>query len=172
MSWLQNLHMLGAGGSRPQHLWNLHWEIAMHEKNVGGQKWAVYAYDNILDAPKAGDASNITAKISIDGATASALGDVNPVELESGYYVFDLTQAETNGDMLVIIPVSATSNIIVIGSPASSFTTEDPVTNVTTGLTTQGYTAARAPNLDNMDKKITTAQSELTTTMTQPATIP
>ena len=48
--------------------------------------------------------------------------DTNPTALEDGFYYFDLTQAETNGDMILIAPVSSTGDIQVIGCPAVIFT--------------------------------------------------
>lgn len=84
-------------------------------KNIANQKLAVYAYDTDADAPETGDAANITCELSIDGGASSALGDTNPTELDTtdhpGIYIFDLTQAETNGDMLIFSPVSSTANI-------------------------------------------------------------
>jgi len=100
-------------------------------KNIASQKWIVFAYNVTTGLPETGDAANITAEISIDGAAGSATNDVNPTELEDGYYVFDLTQAETNGDLLTILPESTTSNIVVIGAPATAYTREEtPDVNV------------------------------------------
>lgn len=90
----------------------------MLQKNVASQKWLVFAFDLTTNAPETGDAANITAKIRKDFGSATAVTDTNPTELESGYYEFDLTQAETNANVLDLIPVSATSNIQVIGCPA------------------------------------------------------
>ena len=84
-------------------------------KNVASQKVAVYAWDNAAGAAKTGDAANITAQISIDGAACAATDDTNPTELDAtdapGTYIFDMTQAETNGSLIVIQAVSATSDI-------------------------------------------------------------
>tara|TARA_Y100001963_G_scaffold160054_1_gene267462 strand:- start:1759 stop:3141 length:1383 start_codon:yes stop_codon:yes gene_type:complete len=90
-------------------------------KNVASQKVSVYAYDPTTtagsDPSKTGDAANITAQISLDGAASAATNHTNPTELEAtdqkGIYVFDLTQAETNADMIVISAVSSTSNILL-----------------------------------------------------------
>lgn len=90
-------------------------------KNVASQKLAVYAYDGTTaagsDASKTGDAANITARISKDGGASAATNDVNPTELDStnhkGIYIFDLTQAETNANMIVVTPDSSTSNILL-----------------------------------------------------------
>ena len=88
-------------------------------KNVSGQKWIVYAYTISTGVALEGDAANITAKISKDGAAGSATNDTNPTELENGFYVFDLTTAETNADLVLIMPESSTSGVDVIGAPAS-----------------------------------------------------
>lgn len=92
------------------------------QKNVASQKWTVFAFDETDNTAKTGDAANITATISIDGATAGTVIDTNPVEHSVGYYVFDISQAESNGDMLTIIPVSTTTSISVIGVPGSVVT--------------------------------------------------
>jgi len=84
-------------------------------KNVASQKVAVFAWDTNSDAEKTGDAANITAVVSKDGAAVAAVGDTNPSELDAtnapGIYVFDLTQAETNADMVILFAKSATANV-------------------------------------------------------------
>ncbi len=86
-------------------------------KNVASQKVAVFAWDNAAGAAKTGDAANISAQISKDGAATAATNDVAPTELDSvdapGVYLFDTTQAETNANLVVIAPVSATSDIVL-----------------------------------------------------------
>lgn len=86
-------------------------------KNVASQKLAVYAWDSINDSGKTADAANITAQISLDGAATAATNDANPTELDAtdapGIYIFDLTQAETNADMIVLSAVSATADILI-----------------------------------------------------------
>lgn len=97
-------------------------------RNVAGQKLAVYAWDDTTsagtDPAKTGDAANTTAEISLDGGVSAATNDANPTELEAtdhpGVYVFDLTQAETNADMIVVTPVSVTANILL--EPIQVFT--------------------------------------------------
>jgi hypothetical protein len=93
------------------------------EKNVASQKWIVFAFDRTDNTPKTGDAANITANLRIDGGAANPVDDVNPTELEDGYYVFDITQAESNGDLIVICPASSTGDIQVIGVPGAVYTT-------------------------------------------------
>jgi len=95
------------------------------EKNTSG-KWVVYAFQSEAGTnpgqPVTGDAANITANIRIDGGAANAVDDTNPTELEDGYYVFDVTAAETNGDLLLIAPASSTANVNVIGVPGAVYT--------------------------------------------------
>jgi len=93
------------------------------QKNIASQKWRVFAFDRTTNAPLTGNAANITAKISKDFGTANATNDTNPTEVEDGYYEFDLTQAETNANDLLILPESATANIVVVGCPARIATT-------------------------------------------------
>jgi hypothetical protein len=86
-------------------------------KNVASQKVAVYAYDTSGGAPKTGDAANITAQVSKDGGACAASSDTNPTELDStnapGVYLFDLTAAETNCDLLVLSADSATADVVI-----------------------------------------------------------
>jgi hypothetical protein len=93
-------------------------------KNVASQKIGVYAYDTAADGPKTGDAANITAQISKDFGAAAATNDTNPTELDAtdhpGVYVFDLTQAETDADNVLLSAVSATGDIVL--DPIQVFT--------------------------------------------------
>lgn len=92
------------------------------QKNVASQYWIVFAFDRTDNTPKTGDASNITGNLRIDGGSANGIDDTNPTELEDGYYIFGLTQAETNGDLIVICPASSTGDIQVIGCPMATWT--------------------------------------------------
>ena len=97
------------------------------QKNVAGQRWIVYAYEDEGGTnpgePVTGDAVNITANLRIDGGAANAVDDTNPTELEDGFYYFDITQAESNGELIVICPASSTANVNVVGAPATIYTT-------------------------------------------------
>jgi len=93
------------------------------QKNVSSQKWIVFAFDETDNTAKTGDAANITANLRIDGAAANAVDDTNPTELEDGYYIFDITNTESNGDSIVICPASTTADIQVIGCPMALWTT-------------------------------------------------
>lgn len=92
-------------------------------KNLTGQRWTVFAFDATTGLPETGDAANITANLRLDGGAANAVDDTNPTELEDGYYIFDLTQAETNADHIIICPQSSTTDIVVIGVPGAVWTT-------------------------------------------------
>lgn len=92
------------------------------QKNVSGQKVRVFAFDRTDNTPKTGDAANITGKVAKDWAAAAAITDTNPTEVEDGYYLFDLTQAETNADVLDFYPESSTADVQVIAVPGTVFT--------------------------------------------------
>ena len=99
-------------------------------KNVASQKWVVFAFDATNNTPKTGDANQITGSIWIDGVE-NAIDDTNPTELAHGYYAFDIAQAETNGDYLLMEAVSSTGDIVVVGVPGAVFTTA-PASNTLT----------------------------------------
>lgn len=95
-------------------------------KNVSGQKLTVFAFDATTNLPKTGDAANITAYRDLDDGGVTVLGDTSATEKDAtnakGYYIFDLTQAETNGDKILFSAKSSTSNIVVIAVPAIVYT--------------------------------------------------
>ena len=88
------------------------------KKNTAGQKWRVFAFTRSTGAPVTSGAAAITAKLSKDYGAAVALTDTTPTETEDGYYLFDLTQAETNADDFDLYPESTTSGVQVIACPA------------------------------------------------------
>ena len=59
------------------------------QKNISGQKWMVFAFNTTDNTVVTGDAANITGKIRKDYGSATAITDVNPTEIEDGYYEFD-----------------------------------------------------------------------------------
>lgn len=95
------------------------------QKNVAGQKWIVYAWNITTHAPVTGDAANITANLRLDGGGADATDDVNPTELEDGYYIFDISRAESNADLILISPASSTGSVQVDGVPKSVWTNQN-----------------------------------------------
>lgn len=92
------------------------------QKNVASQKWTIFAFDRTDNSAKTGDLGQITGSIWIDGVE-NVIGDTNPTELAHGYYEFDIDQAETNGDYLVMDAVSSTGSIQVVGAPMAVWTT-------------------------------------------------
>lgn len=94
-------------------------------KNVASQKFYVRAFADAGHAsldpgePVTGDAAQITAKIGLDYAAASATNDTNPTEIEDGIYAFDLTQAETNADVVLLLPESSTAGVQVVALPSN-----------------------------------------------------
>lgn len=92
------------------------------QKNVASQKWTVFAFDRTDNTAKTGDSGNITGSVWGDGVE-NVIGDSNPTELAHGLYEFDVDQAETNYDYIVMDAVSGTSNIQVVGCPAALWTT-------------------------------------------------
>lgn len=74
----------------------------------------VFAFNHNTAHPQTGDAANITCKVSLDGAAAVALADTNPTEMEDGFYLFNVTAAESNGVTADFFPESTTNNVQVI----------------------------------------------------------
>ena len=112
------------------------------------QKWMVFAFDETDGTPvTAITLSNLTGKISKDGADAVALSTAAADnELEAGYYTFTLTEAETDADQLTIIGACSTpANTQVVGSPATEHTFNHVVSG---GCTTGGTTATVETTLD------------------------
>lgn len=89
-------------------------------KNTASQKIALFAQDMATGLPKTGDAANLTAYISKDHGAVAALTDTSAAELDAdyakGWYVFDLAQAETNAEVLLITAISTTSDVNVAGA--------------------------------------------------------
>lgn len=98
----------------------------MFYKNTASQKLYVYAYTPADGLPKTGDAAQITAYVGKDYGAATVLGDTTATEVDAtnapGFYLFDLTQAETNADVLHFSGKSSTSGVKVLGAPAVVFT--------------------------------------------------
>jgi hypothetical protein len=84
-------------------------------KNVANQKIVFYAHDLAANTPKTGDAANLTAYVSKDGGAPVARAATSATELDAvfakGVYAFDVTAAESNGDVLVFSANSATANV-------------------------------------------------------------
>lgn len=88
-------------------------------KNVASQKVEVFCFDYSTGAPKTGDAANLTLYVSKDGGTVTALTDTSATELSStnapGWYSFDVSQTESNADVLLFSGKSSTANATIVG---------------------------------------------------------
>jgi hypothetical protein len=115
------------------------------QKNVTGQKFIVFAFDSTANTPKTGDAAQITCYISKDFGSVTQTTDTSATEMDStnakGYYLFDATQGETNADIILVSGKSSTSNIVVVGAPATIFTT--PANFTTTSISSTGGIATQ-----------------------------
>lgn len=80
-------------------------------RDVAGQAVIVYAYNELTDLAHVGGEAFITATIDIDGAGFAPTDDVNPTALGGGLYQFNLTQDETDGVNISIIPVSSDAEV-------------------------------------------------------------
>lgn len=83
-------------------------------KNTADQKIRVFSFNYSTGSPVLGDAANMSCKISKDYSVPTPLNDTTPVEVEDGYYYFDLTQEETNADIIDFYPESTTPNASII----------------------------------------------------------
>jgi hypothetical protein len=140
------------------------------QKNTA-TKWIVFAWTTATNLPKTGDAAQITGSVRIDGGADNAIDDTNPAELAGGYYVFDITAAECNGDNIVIIPASSTAGVQVIGVPGAVWTNPAYSANgnvkaslveiLTTALTetSAGYLSAGVKKLFDVATPVLTAAS-------------
>lgn len=88
-------------------------------KNVSGQNVALFALDTATGTPKTGDAANITPYLSKDGGSVTALTDSSATEMSStnapGWYLFDVSQTESNADNLLFTGKSTTADVVILG---------------------------------------------------------
>lgn len=101
------------------------------------QKLIVVAFG--ADGPVTGEAANITCDHWLDGVAQGALADTNPTEIGDGFYAFDVSAAESNGDALHYLPACSTSGVGVAiwpgHYPAPVTTAADATGSVTGGVT-------------------------------------
>lgn len=140
-------------------------------------KLAVYAYNQTTGAAVTGDAVNISARISKDGAASAATNDAAPTELDAtnhpGIYIFDLTATECDAYMAVFKIASSTANVVVdpvvvdfeqapfpvvtvaadAGNTATTFKTD--LTDTTNDFWKDAYFAFFTGSLKGQVKKIT-----------------
>lgn len=70
------------------------------EKNVAVTKMGIKMIDSTTHAPAT--EKTVTIQASLDGAAFADITDVNPAEIGSGWYEFDLTQAEMNYNSIIL----------------------------------------------------------------------
>ena len=84
-------------------------------KNVASQKAVLLFIDTATNVPKTGDAANLTAYVSKDDGAVTVLADITATEVDAtnapGLYSFDLSQAETNADKLLLSAKSSTAGV-------------------------------------------------------------
>lgn len=117
------------------------------QKNTAGQKLLVYAYNAFSGEPVTGDAGNITAYISKDGADGVATDDTNPTAVVNmnGWYAFDLAQAETNCNNGVVNASSTTADVLIRPVEFSCLTQLDTInTNIASILAVAGMYEVRS----------------------------
>jgi hypothetical protein len=85
------------------------------------QNWTIFCFSATDNFVRVGEAANITGSVWIDGVE-NVIDDTNPTELANGYYVFDITQVESNGENISIDPSITTADIQCIGCPMALWT--------------------------------------------------
>lgn len=80
-------------------------------KNTGGQGLYLFAYDTAANAPKTGDAANITGRVSKDGGAEAATTTAHPDEVGHGIYWQPLEQAETAANAVALTWSSTTAGV-------------------------------------------------------------
>ena len=120
-------------------------------KNQASQKIALFAFTTATGAPKTGDAANLTAYVSKDYGSVTVLGDTSATEMDAtnapGWYLFDLTQAESNGDELLFTGKSATSGVTVVGRPVTTV----PIRFTTLAIDAAGLADANTVKIEGAD---------------------
>ena len=122
-------------------------------KNTASQGVYLFLIDSSTGAGKTGDASNISATISLDGGATSASSN-SVSEIGGGVYTLTLTQGETNADRVAIIPSSSTAS--VVGSPIIAYTTGGAVPAAAAGASTG---LALTSSVDDVETKIDTVDT-------------
>lgn len=99
-------------------------------KNTSNQRVYFRAVDSATGTYKTGDAANLTAYVSKDYGSLTALTDTSATELSStnapGVYWFDVSQSETNADHLLFTCTSSTSGVALIPDAGANGPTVPP----------------------------------------------
>lgn len=120
-------------------------------KNQASQKIALFAFTTATGAPKTGDAANLTAYLSKDYGTVTVLTDTSATEMDAtnapGWYLFDVSQTESNGDDLLFTAKSATSGVTVVGRPVTTV----PIRFTTLAIDAAGLADANTVKVEGAD---------------------
>ncbi len=123
-------------------------------RNTPNQQLHIIAFDS--QGRVTGEAANITCQLSIDGGARVALADTSATEIgTTGEYVFDLSQAETDGHALSFTPACSTQDVNVLSMPSNVIYTfdADAITDgVLSGL--EGVEPAVVRSFDPITKTI------------------
>jgi len=93
--------------------------------NRPGQQFHAIKFD--ANGRVSGQAAFASVTLSIDGGPYLPLNDTNPTEVgTTGEYIWQLTQAETNGYELSFAPVTATAGVEILGMPSNVIYTTQP----------------------------------------------
>lgn len=82
-------------------------------KNQAGQKIGIFVASRTTGNGLAGIGGTITPQISKDGGTFANLSDLTVTDRGNGFYFVNLSQAETNGDLLVVSATSTDADAVI-----------------------------------------------------------
>ena len=120
-------------------------------KNQASQKIALFAFNTATGAPKTGDAANLTAYVSKDFGAVTVLTDTSATEMDAtnapGWYLFDVSQSESNGDDLLFSGKSSTSGVTVVGRPVTTV----PIRFTTLAIDASGLADANTVKVEGAD---------------------
>ena len=128
-------------------------------RNAAGQGVYIYAHNATADAPKTGDAANITAKLSKGGSAWVDTATVNPSEIGRGVYWYPLSQAETDTGALALMPVSGTGGVAI--DPVLVMTQDAAIASRAVAgdamtIAANAITSSEAPALAYLDAAVST----------------
>ena len=127
------------------------------------QKIAIFAVDTASGIGKVSDASNLTLKVSKDGA-ANASASNTPTEIGYGLYSLELTASECSADLVCVSGVSSTSGVSI--SPIIATTEAQAIPYATAGAASG---LALTSSVDDCETKIDSVLEDTGTTL--PATL-
>ena len=119
------------------------------------QKIAIFAVDTASGIGKVSDASNLTLKVSKDGA-ANAAASNTPTEIGYGLYSLELTASECSADLVCVSGVSSTSGVSI--SPIIATTEAQAIpyaaAGAASGLALTSSVSAVETKVDTVDSNV------------------